>query len=415
MAVHYRHPPVAARFHVFLFLLLIGHCVEAQSPPNEITSNNSPNISPTFNPSMAIIIVLLVSAFFFLGFFSIYIRNCSNEQNNSFAVAPAAAAISRIRIQQGLDPHVLENFPTLVYSEVKEHKIGKGALECAICLNEFEDDETIRLLPECDHVFHLECIDAWLGTHVTCPVCRTNYALHYPNRTSRIPARNEGSLVASAPLEPVLPPDAPPAHHVVITLDDMDERKAEMREFARIASRVRGNGPRKSKRLSKSHSTGHSMILQGEANLDRYTLRLPENLRKEIIAAGKLQRASTFAVTVSVGGAGETSMRKISRGGGEGTSRSSRAIRLGRSDRWPSFFARSLSSKISTFGNRRKGEEANEKDMVMTRKLSGVKAAVDSRDGGGGGKGAVDSRDGGGGGGGGNYSDEASTAPLNRV
>ncbi|XP_020688539.2 E3 ubiquitin-protein ligase ATL6-like [Dendrobium catenatum] len=213
----------------------------------------------------------------------------------------------RIRFQRGLDPEVLENFPTLVYSDVKEHKIGKGALECAICLNEFEDDETIRLLPECDHVFHQECVDAWLETHVTCPVCSANYTFYSPDRASRIPARNDGAMLALAPPASALPPDAPPADHVVITVDDMNERKEEMRELTRIASKVRANGPRRSKRISRSHSTGHSMMPQGEAGLDRFRLRLPENMRKEIIAAGKLHRSRTFAVTVTGGGAGESS------------------------------------------------------------------------------------------------------------
>ncbi|PKU62453.1 E3 ubiquitin-protein ligase ATL6 [Dendrobium catenatum] len=284
----------------------------------------------------------------------------------------------RIRFQRGLDPEVLENFPTLVYSEVKEHKIGKGALECAICLNEFEDDETIRLLPECDHVFHQECVDAWLETHVTCPVCRANYTFYSPDRASRIPARNDGAMLAPAPpamLAPAppasaLPPDAPPADHVVITVDDMNERKEEMRELARIASKVRANGPRRSKRISRSHSTGHSMMPQGEAGLDRFTLRLPENMRKEIIAAGKLHRSRTFAVTVTGGGAGESSTRKISRGAGEGSSRRGRTIHLGRSDGWPSFFGRSLSARISSLGNRRSREEGYVKEKSISRKSS---------------------------------------------
>ncbi|KAF9602633.1 hypothetical protein IFM89_030521 [Coptis chinensis] len=61
-----------------------------------------------------------------------------------------------------------------LYSVVKGLKIGKGALECAVCLNEFGNDETLRLLPKCDNVFHPECIDAWLASHTTCPVCRAN-------------------------------------------------------------------------------------------------------------------------------------------------------------------------------------------------------------------------------------------------
>ncbi|CAL9778381.1 unnamed protein product [Musa acuminata subsp. burmannicoides] len=62
-------------------------------------------------------------------------------------------------------------FSTLVYFKVKGLKVGKGTLECAVCLNDFKDDEELRLLP---HVFHFDCIDAWLASYVTCPICHAN-------------------------------------------------------------------------------------------------------------------------------------------------------------------------------------------------------------------------------------------------
>lgn len=45
--------------------------------------------------------------------------------------------------------------------------------ECAICLSEFEEREWVKGIPYCGHVFHAECIDTWLSSHVTCPLCRT--------------------------------------------------------------------------------------------------------------------------------------------------------------------------------------------------------------------------------------------------
>ncbi|XP_014621679.1 E3 ubiquitin-protein ligase ATL6-like [Glycine soja] len=45
-------------------------------------------------------------------------------------------------------------------------------LECVVCLNEFEDTETLRLIPKCDLVFHSECIDEWIASHTTYLVCR---------------------------------------------------------------------------------------------------------------------------------------------------------------------------------------------------------------------------------------------------
>ncbi|CAN1277197.1 RING-H2 finger protein ATL74 [Linum perenne] len=44
--------------------------------------------------------------------------------------------------------------------------------ECSICLGEFLDGERIRVLPKCNHEFHVWCIDKWLALHATCPNCR---------------------------------------------------------------------------------------------------------------------------------------------------------------------------------------------------------------------------------------------------
>lgn len=44
--------------------------------------------------------------------------------------------------------------------------------ECSVCLNEFHEDEMLRLLPKCSHAFHINCIDTWLRSHTNCPLCR---------------------------------------------------------------------------------------------------------------------------------------------------------------------------------------------------------------------------------------------------
>ncbi|KAM3357680.1 RING-H2 finger protein ATL3 [Capsicum galapagoense] len=43
---------------------------------------------------------------------------------------------------------------------------------CAVCLNDVIGGETCRKLPKCEHVFHVECVDAWLKSNWTCPLCR---------------------------------------------------------------------------------------------------------------------------------------------------------------------------------------------------------------------------------------------------
>ncbi|XP_022970592.1 RING-H2 finger protein ATL63-like [Cucurbita maxima] len=71
---------------------------------------------------------------------------------------------------KGLDPSVISAIPLFVYES--EEKKCTAVMECVICLSEFEERELGRRLPKCSHGFHLECIDMWLNSHASCPVCR---------------------------------------------------------------------------------------------------------------------------------------------------------------------------------------------------------------------------------------------------
>ncbi|KAL3634627.1 hypothetical protein CASFOL_021681 [Castilleja foliolosa] len=74
----------------------------------------------------------------------------------------------------GLDQAVLTSLPVFTYSsKTPEQEQERPFLECAVCLSEFEEEETIRLLPKCNHTFHIECIDMWFYSHSTCPLCRS--------------------------------------------------------------------------------------------------------------------------------------------------------------------------------------------------------------------------------------------------
>ncbi|KAF9969415.1 hypothetical protein BGZ73_008231 [Actinomortierella ambigua] len=44
--------------------------------------------------------------------------------------------------------------------------------ECAVCLFDYEEGETLRHL-RCDHYFHRDCVDRWLIKHPLCPTCRS--------------------------------------------------------------------------------------------------------------------------------------------------------------------------------------------------------------------------------------------------
>lgn len=342
---------------VVLFLFSEIAMVGAQSTPPGDDNNGYPYAR--FSPSMAIIIVVLIAALFFIGFFSIYIRHCSDTSGAAGSVRRALSMRSRrAAAARGLDASILETFPTFSYSEVKDHKIGKGALECAVCLNEFEDDETIRLIPKCDHVFHAQCVDAWLESHVTCPVCRANLVLLSTDVQTQEPGEINANEESNENVERIN--SSRNGEQVIIQVESRDENQPEGLEGAarprmmkRNSSLQYPNRPPRSLSIRRpkmfglvkfrSHSTGHSLSLglPGE-NLDRFTLKLPEQVRKEVIGRAMLNRTKSCATTLPREGS--------SRRGGRFYQRIERPELEVKSDRWnftraSSFFSRALSMR----------------------------------------------------------------------
>ncbi|XP_062215404.1 E3 ubiquitin-protein ligase EL5-like [Phragmites australis] len=54
----------------------------------------------------------------------------------------------------------------------KEVGQGDPVADCAVCITELAAGEAARVLPRCGHGFHVECVDMWLTSHSTCPLCR---------------------------------------------------------------------------------------------------------------------------------------------------------------------------------------------------------------------------------------------------
>ncbi|XAR62266.1 hypothetical protein NMG60_11016964 [Bertholletia excelsa] len=69
----------------------------------------------------------------------------------------------------GLQQSVIESIA--VFRFKKDEGLIEGT-HCSVCLNEFQEDEALRLLPKCSHAFHIACIDTWLRSHKNCPLCR---------------------------------------------------------------------------------------------------------------------------------------------------------------------------------------------------------------------------------------------------
>ncbi|GFO50159.1 E3 ubiquitin-protein ligase rnf38 [Plakobranchus ocellatus] len=70
----------------------------------------------------------------------------------------------------GLSVDTIQEIPTRQFSRGAERS-GSDQTSCVFCMCDFEDKQLLRILP-CFHEFHAECVDEWLKTHRTCPLCR---------------------------------------------------------------------------------------------------------------------------------------------------------------------------------------------------------------------------------------------------
>lgn len=73
----------------------------------------------------------------------------------------------------GLDESVIYAIPSFIYTTTKFEQEEESRGECVVCLEEYEDNDHIRILPFCSHTFHLNCIDVWLRSNPSCPLCRS--------------------------------------------------------------------------------------------------------------------------------------------------------------------------------------------------------------------------------------------------
>lgn len=63
----------------------------------------------------------------------------------------------------------IEKLPSYAFQSKDK---GTSPVECAVCLDNLKVGDKCRLLPQCNHSFHAECVDLWLLKISICPICR---------------------------------------------------------------------------------------------------------------------------------------------------------------------------------------------------------------------------------------------------
>ncbi|KAL0464291.1 UNVERIFIED_CONTAM: E3 ubiquitin-protein ligase ATL4 [Sesamum latifolium] len=154
-----------------------------QLPP-PFTDTSSPSASTSSSSavsssSIVIVIIIIASAVIVSASIYLLLRFLSKRFHRSFRTFSADDVVLR---HDSSDPgstqpqcHVagaglLDSLPLFTFRSVTGNLTGG---DCAVCLSKFEPHDQLRLLPLCCHAFHADCIDTWIVSNQTCPLCRS--------------------------------------------------------------------------------------------------------------------------------------------------------------------------------------------------------------------------------------------------
>ncbi|PQP96989.1 RING-H2 finger protein ATL54 [Prunus yedoensis var. nudiflora] len=165
--------------------------------------------SNNFYTFLAVGSSLIVATFLLVGLYVFYVKYYSTRRRSQPQQQPLSEETHDDYIDEDHGPvldHPIWYINTIGLQQsiissitVCQYKRGNGLVEgteCSVCLSEFQEDETLRLLPKCNHAFHVPCIDTWLRSHTNCPMCRATIV-----KTLATPAPEPNLAVNSIPEE----------------------------------------------------------------------------------------------------------------------------------------------------------------------------------------------------------------------
>uniref|UniRef100_A0A1J3GTT6 RING-type E3 ubiquitin transferase n=1 Tax=Noccaea caerulescens TaxID=107243 RepID=A0A1J3GTT6_NOCCA len=150
-----------------------------QPPPLPLRSDPNFDLNSKISPSILLIIIILSIIFFISGLLHLLVRFLLTPQSRDREDYFDNVTALQGQLQQlfhlhdsGVDQSFIDTLPVFHYKSIIGLK--NYPFDCAVCLCEFETEDKLRLLPKCSHAFHMDCIDTWLLSHSTCPLCRSS-------------------------------------------------------------------------------------------------------------------------------------------------------------------------------------------------------------------------------------------------
>jgi len=103
--------------------------------------------------------------------------NDVNEAENYEALLSLAERLGEVK-PKGLPKSDIEQLPSYRFSSEEGSSNQNDQTVCVVCMSDFETRQLVRVLP-CSHEFHAKCVDKWLKTNRTCPICRGDAANYF--------------------------------------------------------------------------------------------------------------------------------------------------------------------------------------------------------------------------------------------
>ncbi|KAL7105459.1 hypothetical protein ACP275_07G045900 [Erythranthe tilingii] len=170
-----------------------------------------PHSSHASFPIIAVAIIgIIATGFLLVGYYVFVIKCCLNwhridllrrfsfsRRRRVDATSPSARSLAAAA-NRGLTESAIRSIPVFKFKKGGSNKsasiiinnnnnnnamIKTTTCDCAVCLNEFQEDEKLRIIPNCGHLFHIDCIDVWLQNNANCPLCRTSISPNYHTNT----------------------------------------------------------------------------------------------------------------------------------------------------------------------------------------------------------------------------------------
>ncbi|WOL16685.1 E3 ubiquitin-protein ligase [Canna indica] len=284
--------------------------------PSGVDSSRSDG-SSSISLSPSLLIISAIIAFVFVASASIHLLLrflSSRRRSSSVAAAPplppllqlrrsdsssaaAVAAAADAGLSDKEKEALIESLPLFSLASSLA-ALPKSSPDCAVCLCPFRPYDVLRLLPACRHAFHSRCVDPWLCSSPSCPLCRTSIAL------------------PALPLPPPPPSLPPPALGTNADATRSSSFRVEIGSVSRRRTPAEveqaGNPPQH----QRTYSLGSSFEYVVDEEVDAVVARIRRRTEKEDKRDGAVAESAASAavaappVAEAVGGGGRGWLRE---------------------------------------------------------------------------------------------------------